>query len=107
MGAVSYADLQLRWQPSNFIEEGNVPADAQVVSHTWKHPNKKGGPDRRFANNYQIPICRYEALHFTSASGVNELVEFSRTGVTDPFCRALKSLPRQFGPQAARAVAAQ
>lgn len=97
VGAVNYADLNVRWQDSRFIETERVPSDAKVVDHTWKHPNKSGGPDRRFKDNRQIPICLYEAIHFTSNSGVNELVEFSRTGVAGPFadgCRMLGALPR-------------
>lgn len=45
VGAVGYADLSMVWQDSNFIEDGPVPKDAQVVGHTWRHPNKSGGPD--------------------------------------------------------------
>jgi len=63
IGAIAYRDLFLRWQNSSFIEEERVPHDAQVIGYTWKHPNKSGGPDRRFSNNHQIPICLYEALH--------------------------------------------
>lgn len=98
VGAVNYADLNVRRQDSRFIETERVPRDAQIVDHTWKHPNKSGGPDRRFRDNRQIPICLYEAMHLTSNSGVNELVEFSRTGVVAAFvdgCRKLASLPRE------------
>jgi hypothetical protein len=93
-GAVGYGDLSIAFQDSNFIEEGAVPNDAQVIGQTWKHPNKSGGPDRRFKDNRQIPICRYEVMHLTSSSGVNELVEFSKTGVSSPFAQSLKALPR-------------
>lgn len=98
VGAVSYADLNVRWQDSRFIEAERVPGDAVVVDHTWKHPNKSGGPDRRFKDNRQIPICLYETMHFTSNSGVNELIEFSKTGVVAAFvdgCRMLAALPRE------------
>lgn len=74
-----------------------MPGDARVVDHTWKHPNKNGGPDRRFKDNRQIPICLYEAIHFTSSSGLNELVQVSKTGVTDGFAdgvRKLAAIPR-------------
>ncbi len=90
VGAVPYTDLKIKWEDSNFIEEGTVPRDAEIVGHTWKHPNKNGGPDRRFKSNYQIPICRYETMHLKSDSGVNELVEFSRRGVVSGFATALK-----------------
>lgn len=92
-GAVSYRDLNIQWQTSNFIEDGNVPRDAQVIAHTWKHPNKSGGPDRRFRDNYQIPICLYEVMHLTSGSGLNELLEFSKTGVTAQFANAARAMP--------------
>jgi ribosomal protein L7/L12 len=95
---VKYADLNVRWQDSRFIETERVPRDAKIVDHTWKHPNKSGGPDRRFRDNRQIPVCLYEAMHLTSTSGVNELVEFSRTGVVAAFvdgCRKLEALPRE------------
>ena len=94
-GAIDYADLRMVWQHSNFIEEGTVPADTEIIGRTWKYPNKKGGPDRRFANNYEIPICRYEVLHFRSDSGVNELVEFSRAGVCGPFAQSLGALSQR------------
>ncbi|MFO7482846.1 DUF4236 domain-containing protein, partial [Oceanibaculum nanhaiense] len=92
VGAVGYVDLQLRRDASNFIEEGKVPGDAVVVGHTWKHPNKSGGPDRRFKNNYQIPICLYEVLHLTSRSGLNELLEFSKRGVSSGFVKQASAL---------------
>ncbi|ESX14101.1 hypothetical protein X767_29735 [Mesorhizobium sp. LSJC264A00] len=91
-GAVGYADLQTQFAPSNFIETGKVPSDAEIVSYTWAHPNKNGGPDKRFKDNRQIPVCRYEALRFSSPSGLNELVEFSKTNVSQPFCQALSAL---------------
>lgn len=94
VGAVAYGRLAISWQDSNFIEDGTVPRDAQVVGQTWKHPNKSGGPDRRFRDNRQIPICRYEAMHLRSGTGLNELVEFSRTGVAGQFADALKKMPR-------------
>lgn len=101
VGAVNYADLNLRWQDSRFIESESVPRDAIIVGHTWQHPNKSGGPDRRFKDNRQIPICLYETMHLTSATGLNELVEFSRTGVVAGFDlgrQMLAGLPRQRKP---------
>lgn len=94
IGAVGYDDLQIRYQDSRFIESGTVPRDATVVDHTWQHPNKGGGPDRRFASNRQIPICLYETMHLQSNSGLNELVEFSKTGQAASFVAACKALAK-------------
>jgi hypothetical protein len=96
-GAVPYSNLTVHRSNSRFIEDGSVPADAQVVDHTWKHPNKNGGPDRRFRDNRQLPICLYESIQLRSAAGLNELVEFSQAGKGDGFesgCRHLASLPK-------------
>lgn len=94
-GAVSYSNLHVRWQDSRFIEDGGVPGDARVVGQTWKHPNKSGGPDRRFKDNRQIPICMYETMSLSSSSGVNEAVQFSRTDVSAAFSQSLRALPGQ------------
>jgi len=92
MGAIGYSDLWMNSAITRFIEDGVVPRDASVIDHTWKHPNKNGGPDRRFANNFQIPICVYENIHFTSRSGLNECLQFSRCGVGDPINSAIFKL---------------
>lgn len=97
-GAVPYAELMLNWQETRFIEESRVPSDARIVGYTWKHPNKNGGPDRRFRDNRQIPICLYETIHFHSGSGINELVELSQVGKTAAFaegCARLSLLPKE------------
>lgn len=100
VGAVAYDRLKIRWQDSNFIEGGTVPSDTEILYRTWKHPNKTGGPDRRFKDNYQIPVCRYEAIHFTSDTGLNELLQVSRSGVTAPFARAVATLASSNGSSA-------
>lgn len=102
VGAVAYDSLSIRAQDSDFIEEGSIPSDNVVLYHTWKHPNKSGGPDRRFANNHQIPVCRYESIHFSSPNGLNELLQVSRSGVAAPFSHALTALARANGSQKQR-----
>jgi Protein of unknown function (DUF4236)/Bacterial SH3 domain len=97
-GAVGYDDLQIRIETSSFIEDGTPVADAQIVGRTWKHPNKGGGPDRRFRDNRQLPVCLYDVMQLSSSSGVNELMEFSRTGVVQLFSAALHDLPHRAAP---------
>ena len=73
-GSVGYHDLRLATRPSRFIVEDTVPRDCVVVGSTWKHPNKNGGPDRRFANNRELPICLFEELGIVSGSGLKALI---------------------------------
>jgi hypothetical protein len=77
-GTVIYNDLEIQVNSSRFIEEDSVPKDAKVVGTTWKYVNKKGGPDRRFKDNREIPICEYENVQFFSHSGLNERIQLSK-----------------------------
>lgn len=85
IGAVSYKELQLRIEPVRFIEDRPVPADAEVVDHTWRYLNKNGTPDKRFRDNRQIPICLYSEMHFTTSSGLNEMLMASRPALAKYF----------------------
>lgn len=85
IGAVSYKELQLRIEPVRFIEDRPVPADAEVVDHTWRYLNKNGTPDKRFRDNRQIPICLYSEMHFTTSSGLNEMLIASRPALAKYF----------------------
>ncbi|MEM9557536.1 MAG: hypothetical protein AAGC60_24970 [Acidobacteriota bacterium] len=77
IGAVDYRNLELTVQKTRFIEETS-PADATIVGWTWRYVNKHGGPDRRFADNPQLPICLYEELTLRSSTGLHEVIQMSR-----------------------------
>jgi hypothetical protein len=94
VGAVGYDRLRVRVQDSNFIESEAIPADTKILRYTWQHPNKQGGPDRRFRDNRQIPVCAYEAIHFGSDNGVNELIKTSARGRGGALVHALERLGR-------------
>jgi len=91
--------LEILWQDSRFIEEDAVPRDALVVGQTWKHPSKNGGPDRRFANNRQLPIWLYESIHLRSRNGLNELLQVSSHGRAQPLSEAARRLVTTIGMQ--------
>ena len=92
VGAVSYARLQLIAGATRFVEDGAVPRDATVVDRTWKYVNKKGGADKRFKDNRQLPVCLYDELSIRSESGLNELLQLSRRNVVDGFIQAVRDL---------------
>lgn len=92
VGAIAYSDIRLDCGTTNFIEEGPVPGDTQIVGHTWKYVNKSGGPDRRYNDNKELPICLYSELHFYSSEGLNELIQLSKPGIGADFFAALKKM---------------
>lgn len=89
VGAVSYGALSVNEQAIRFVETERVPPDSQVVARTWRYVNKHGGPDRRFNDNAELPICEYDSVQFTSGSGLNEMLYISRVGAAAPLIRYL------------------
>ena len=92
VGAVDFDQLVVNFGEQRFIEDESVPSDSRVVDKTWRFVNKKGGPDRRFNNNREIPIVLYEAIFLTSKSGVKELFQASRLGVGTKLDSAVKQM---------------
>ncbi|EPM7244735.1 DUF4236 domain-containing protein [Pseudomonas aeruginosa] len=97
VGAVSYENLRVDISTTNFIEDGAVPKDSEIVSTTWKFVNKKGGPDKRFKNNRKLPIVRYEEVQFASNTGLLERIQISCVGRTQPLAQAIYSIGRVKG----------
>lgn len=94
-GAIPYDELVLEKGNTNFVETDTVPNDAKVIGHTWRYVNKKGGPDRRFKDNPQIPICLYTQIHFKSQRGLNELFQFSKAETGDELLSALSNMAKE------------
>lgn len=64
-----YKDIRVQIKTLNYIERESVPDDAQVVKYTWQYVNLDGSPDKRFNNNYRIPVCNYAELSFYGKNG--------------------------------------
>lgn len=93
VGFVEYNDIQVNVGTTRFIEN-SPPTDANVVDKTWKHPNINGGPDKRFKNNYQIPVCLYGELRVKSNSGMNIYLMTSKEDAPHKFSSEFSSICR-------------
>jgi hypothetical protein len=89
---LEYNQVALVFQPSRFIEEELVPPDSIVVDQTWAKVNKDGSPDRRFKDNYQIPVAQYGKLTLKSSTGLNEEYLLSNAEQTEAFAQAWERL---------------
>lgn len=105
IGAVAYRDLKVDVRETHFIEGERVPRDAEVVDRTWRYVNKSGGPDRRFKDNVELPVCRYEELTLTAASGLHEALQLSKCGLGKPFADIVRLLTTAVEAGGARASA--
>jgi hypothetical protein len=93
VGAIAYADLEMAFYNAKCVAmDESLPKDARIVDYTWQYVNKNGGPDRRFKDNKKFPIVLYSEIHFTSNSGLNELLQLSKCELGEAFARAIEEL---------------
>ena len=74
---IDYKNLKIDLSYTNFQEEEKIPTDSIQVGSTWKYTNKNGSRDKRFNNNFQIPLLRYASISFMTNDGLNEKYMFS------------------------------
>lgn len=87
---IDFRDLRFEHHTQRFIEEEGVPSDSPVVDQTWRYVNKNGSPDKRFSNNYQIPIVHYYEINFKTEKGLNESYQISNPDAGQAFASAFE-----------------
>ena len=90
---VDYLDIKTRVSTTRFIED-YPPSDANIVDHTWRYANVNGGPDRRFNNNKEIPICRYGELSIDVKNEQLLYIMTSKEYAADNFEKAMNEFRR-------------
>jgi hypothetical protein len=84
-------ELQFNFTPARFVETGTVPGDSKIIDKTWAKVNKNGTPDKRFKDNYEIPVVRYGNIALRTSTGLNEEYEFSNYEFAESFANAFLS----------------
>ena len=92
MGAASWSEARITAGPARMIEQRTPPADARIVDHRWLHPNRDGGPDRRFSVNPQLPVVEYGELRIAAPGGLDERFLFSQVEPVAGFAAAVRAL---------------
>lgn len=63
--AVPYPSVRVGFETTQFSEAEIAPDDSRRVGQAWLYANKNGSPDRRRANNRQIPVLEYAQVTLT------------------------------------------
>lgn len=87
---IDIRELLITVERVRFHEIEGVPRDAKVVGQTWAKTNKDGSPDKRFKDNYSIPIALYGQIAFQSQTGVTEEFMVSNADAALAFVEAVK-----------------
>lgn len=88
-GLVDIRELNFTFRGLRFLEEEKVPSDSIIVDHTWVKVNKDGTRDKRFKENYQIPVCLYGEFLLSSNTGLNEVYSLSNYEKAENFARSM------------------
>jgi DNA polymerase III epsilon subunit family exonuclease len=97
---IGYPFLGVHAGDTRFIETA-PPRDGLQVDTTWQYVNVKGGPDRRFKNNRQIPIMLYGTVDINTAQGLQWHLYVSRRDAAVPIATVLaaaRAAIQQVGP---------
>ena len=92
--AISYSQVQVSLEDLEYVEQESLPNDANVIGKTWKYVRRDGGRDRRFKNNYQLPIVKYGIVVFCSPNFTAYLIVSSfgiALSFTESFSKILAS----------------
>jgi hypothetical protein len=93
---IDYHDVKITPSGVGFQEEETVPSDATVIGQTWKKSNKDGSRDKRFTNNYQIPVVRYGGLALKSGTGLWEEFLLSNPDRLERFVNSFEAFVASF-----------
>lgn len=87
-----YSTTKVLAERTRFIESGPIPRDARQVGTTWKYVNVKGGPDRRYKGNRELPIMEYGETVLEDARGMRVVLQFSRPGSAEDVAIGLEAM---------------
>lgn len=91
--AIPYLGLQARVQVARFITD-KVPKGVSPVDSTWQYVNKKGGPDRRYKENREIPIIEVAEIDFLGPGGFEFHTAFTDFDAVDGFSAAFEAFKK-------------
>lgn len=92
VGGLEYRSVSIDFYNQLFNEAQGVPGDAVVVGHTWRFVRRDGGPDRRFNNNFQIPVVNYQAMVVSGPGNFQKVLYLSRNASRAGFLNAIRAL---------------
>lgn len=87
-GVIGLDEIDFSFNSAKLIEQEKVPKDSEIIEYTWFKVNKNGQPDKRFKDNYQIPVVKYGVINLKTSNGVNEEYQFSNYLLSEQFSKA-------------------
>jgi hypothetical protein len=99
LALIDMKDLSVDIAPTQFIEQGRRPSDADQVGEAWAKSNKDGSRDKRFKGNYAIPVMLYGGIRVSSRTGLNERFMVTNWKALNAFKAALTAYQKALGAE--------
>ena len=87
LGIVHLKDLDFTFEKVEIPYTETIPPDSQIVGSTWARANKDGSRDKRFRENYEIPIVCFGRMLLKNSQGLNEAFLFSSLEKSENFAQ--------------------
>lgn len=91
--AVEYAGLTVSVSESAVSESGAPPDDGVKINEVWARSNVDGGRDRRYNDNWLVPVMLYYQARVSSDTGFRCVYLLSRRPPADWWEAALRERP--------------
>jgi len=88
---IDLREIDVVGEKFGFHETDQLPRDTKTIGQTWAKTNKDGSPDRRFRENYSIPVVEYGHLTVRSKTGITEEYQVSNADTVIAFATALSA----------------
>jgi hypothetical protein len=92
IGGLDYRNVSIEFHDQLFNEVERVPGDSVVIGYTWRFVRRDGGPDRRFNNNFQIPVLNYQAMIVNGPGNFQKVLYISKNVIRTGFLNAIRAL---------------
>jgi hypothetical protein len=86
-GIVDLKELEFSYENVDIPFTDTLPYDALMIGSTWARANKDGTRDKRFRENYEIPLVRFGRINLKTPQGLNEAFLFSSIEKCENFAK--------------------
>ena len=90
--SIAYQELNIKYTEFCYLEEDELTKDGHIAGKIYKYINNDGSPNKRYANNPEIPLVSYGLLKFYSANGLKMNIMISNKKNAHDFVDRIKNL---------------
>lgn len=92
--AIDYNEIIFETFIERIVHDTKIPDDATKLEDRWFRETKSGEPDRRYSENQQFPVYKYERLYIELPNKRIFHIWFSKSGICDDLIFSINELAK-------------